>query len=159
MRSALERDRRMLGRALNSRIQTLSHRVARLAERPAFCDAYALLGGAVQQLDLARMRLHRAIPERLARDAQRLSHAREKLLLSARRVTEPFAQSVGLKAARLDNLSPLKILSRGYAAAFTSDGRTVVRSVAQVGAGDALTVRVSDGKIGCRVENVEMEEE
>jgi exodeoxyribonuclease VII large subunit len=158
MRTGLERDRRMLGRALGSRVQSLAHRVARLAERPAFCDAHALLGPAVQQLDLARMRLHRAIPDRLARDAQRVGYARERLVLSARRVTEPFTQAVGLESARLDNLSPLKILSRGYAAAFMGDGHTVVRSIAQVAAGEVLTVRVSDGHIGCRVEGVEREE-
>lgn len=157
--SAIGRERRLLGRALSARIQALSHRVARLSEKPCFCDSYALLGPAAQRIDLARMRLQRAIPDQLARDGQRVRHARERLKSSASQVVEPFKRDLGLQAARLDNLSPLKILSRGYAAAFSEDGHTVVRSVKQIRPGVGLNVRVSDGRIGCRVETIEMEEQ
>jgi exodeoxyribonuclease VII large subunit len=55
-------------------------------------------------------------------------------------------------AASLDAMSPLKVLSRGYA--FAETGGRVVKSTADVKAGDALDVTVSDGSLGCRVEAV-----
>jgi exodeoxyribonuclease VII large subunit len=74
------------------------------------------------------------------------------------RITDRANAALRLQAARLDDLSPLKILSRGYAAAFTADGHTVVRSVAQVAEGERIVVKVSDGRIGCAVTDVQLEE-
>lgn len=56
-------------------------------------------------------------------------------------------------AAKLDALSPLKVLSRGYAIAMDEDGRAVKDS-SGVCAGDKLTVRLASGALGCRVEDV-----
>lgn len=56
--------------------------------------------------------------------------------------------------AKLDAMSPLKVLTRGYAMAYISDGK-MVRSVNDVNAGDMLTVRVGDGRILTTVESSE----
>ncbi len=48
--------------------------------------------------------------------------------------------------AKLDAMSPLKVLTRGYAMAQTQDGQ-VLRSQKQVNPGDKITVSVSDGRI------------
>lgn len=56
-------------------------------------------------------------------------------------------------AAKLDALSPLKVLSRGYAIAMDEDGRAVKDS-SGVRAGDKLTVRLASGALGCRVEDI-----
>lgn len=48
--------------------------------------------------------------------------------------------------AKLDAMSPLKVLTRGYAMAQTEDGR-VIRSVSQIRDGDRIAVNVSDGQI------------
>ena len=56
-------------------------------------------------------------------------------------------------ASKLDALSPLKVLSRGYAIAMDEDGRAVKDS-SGVRAGDKLTVRLASGALGCRVEDV-----
>lgn len=55
--------------------------------------------------------------------------------------------------AKLDAMSPLKVLTRGYAMAQTGDG-TVVRSVLQVKSGDQIGISFSDGKISATVTNV-----
>lgn len=51
---------------------------------------------------------------------------------------------------RLDVLSPLATLQRGYAIAEREDGHVVARA-AEVGTGDALAVRFQDGRIHVRV--------
>ena len=51
-------------------------------------------------------------------------------------------------------MSPLKVLSRGYAMTQTATGE-VVRSISQVTAGDRITVSLSDGKLTAEVLNKE----
>ena len=55
--------------------------------------------------------------------------------------------------AKLDAMSPLKVLTRGYAMAQSEDG-TVLRSVSQVNTGDTITISVSDGSISAAVTEV-----
>ena len=59
---------------------------------------------------------------------------------------------------RLDALSPLKVLARGYAIATTDDGRAV-RSAGDVRAGEGIHVRVRDARIEARVVRVDPLEE
>jgi exodeoxyribonuclease VII large subunit len=145
------RERRAIANALQGRVDRLGHRLARLAERPVFSDPHMIVGVVAQRIDSARMRLERALPERLAREGQRVAFARERLVSAGPRISERAATKVGHAAARLEDLSPLAILARGYSASFAADGRTVVRSIGQVSAGDSIYVRVSDGRIGCSV--------
>ncbi len=52
--------------------------------------------------------------------------------------------------AKLDAMSPLKVLTRGYSMAQTADGG-LLRSVRQVEAGERITVSLSDGKLSATV--------
>ncbi|MEE1036182.1 MAG: exodeoxyribonuclease VII large subunit [Oscillospiraceae bacterium] len=52
--------------------------------------------------------------------------------------------------SKLDAMSPLKVLSRGYAMAQTQEG-SVVRSVSQVELGERITVSLSDGTLSATV--------
>jgi exodeoxyribonuclease VII large subunit len=63
----------------------------------------------------------------------------------------------GLLAARLEDLSPLGILARGYAVCYDESGRRVVRSAGELSEGDRVLVRLHEGAAGCRVESIEME--
>ena len=49
-------------------------------------------------------------------------------------------------AAKLDAMSPLKVLTRGYALVQNSESE-IIRSVKQVNPGDKLCVALSDGSI------------
>jgi len=157
LRATIRREQRVLGAALNHRVQSAAHRLAGLADRPVFADPATVLGPAWQTLDMARVRLDRALPERLARDTARVAHSRSLLEGAGSRLTERARARVALGAARLEDLSPLAILARGYSAAFATDGHTVVRSVSQVSPGDRMVVRMSDGRVGCTVTDTETE--
>ena len=54
--------------------------------------------------------------------------------------------------AKLDAMSPLKVLSRGYAMAQTGNGE-LLRSIHQVNPGDSILVNISDGTITASVLN------
>ena len=55
--------------------------------------------------------------------------------------------------AKLDAMSPLKVLTRGYAMAQTENGE-VVRSVSQVHTGDQINISFSDGSLHATVTDV-----
>ena len=52
--------------------------------------------------------------------------------------------------AKLDAMSPLKVLTRGYAMAQTDDGQ-VLRSVKQTGVGERIKISLSDGSLSATV--------
>ena len=157
--AALAREQRALGRALSARVRVATHRVALLAERDVLRDPRNVLGAATQALDMARLRLARALPQRLARDAQRLEYARGRMTRLGRALPERHEAAISMRAARLGDLSPLAILGRGYAVCFAEDGTRIVKSIAEVSADDTVRVRVSDGQIVASVSGVEALEE
>nr|WP_300296962.1 exodeoxyribonuclease VII large subunit [uncultured Intestinimonas sp.] len=75
---------------------------------------------------------------------QRLSHGLTAALGRDR------ARFAGL-AAKLDALSPLKVLGRGYALVRSSGGE-VISSAEQTEEGEQISVRLADGALDCRVE-------
>lgn len=56
--------------------------------------------------------------------------------------------------AKLDAMSPLKVLTRGYAMALTQN-REVVRSVNEICVGDSISVIVSDGTLNAEITDIE----
>lgn len=157
LEATLARERRALGSALRQQVVKASLRVSRLAERPVLSDPHAVLGPAAQAIDHAAMRLGRVLPERLVREERHVEAMRARLLQAGGRTAERAEARFRMAAARLEDLSPLAILARGYSASFLPDGRTVVRSTRQVAVGERMVVRIADGRIGCTVDHVETE--
>lgn len=89
-----------------------------------------------------------------------LEQRRQNVLLLKNRLLSAQTQSVERKrrrfveqTAKLDAMSPLKVLTRGYAVAQTKDG-TVLRSVKQVSTGDEIGIAVGDGTLSATVSRV-----
>ena len=57
----------------------------------------------------------------------------------------------------LSALNPLSVLSRGYSAAFSADGR-VIKNAADLSAGDRIKLRMLGGSIDASVDNVQLDE-
>ncbi len=114
----------LLDRGLKIRRQNLQM----LSDRPVFNQPMILL-------DSPRMAL--------LTDTQRLTRAMEKTAEANKR---RFAAS----AAKLEALSPMAVLLRGYSAAFADSGR-LVRSVEDVEVGQQIALSVSDGTVYTQV--------
>ncbi len=79
-----------------------------------------------------------------------LDYVSEKLATAAHRKFAAKREEYVTLAAKLDALSPLKVLTRGYSVASLESGE-ILRSRTQVSTGDRLSLRLSDGSIACRV--------
>jgi exodeoxyribonuclease VII large subunit len=60
------------------------------------------------------------------------------------------AHELGNLAARLDSLSPLAVLNRGYSITQNKDG-SIIRDIAQVVKGDKLKIKLANGKLDAEV--------
>ena len=60
------------------------------------------------------------------------------------------AESLNLRMAKLDAMSPLAVLTRGYSITQTADG-TVLRDPSDVRPGDKLKIRLERGKLDAEV--------
>jgi exodeoxyribonuclease VII large subunit len=103
-------------------------------------------------LDAARRRLDVAASGRLARDGQRVAQLSERLRRAPETFVERRRAAVDLVAARLQALSPLATLARGYA--IVRAGGEAVREATSVGPGDLLEIELAAGALGARVEEV-----
>jgi exodeoxyribonuclease VII large subunit len=84
---------------------------------------------------------------RLATQRARLEAARAGLLRETRGRLQLARGRCGTAAARLESLSPLAVLARGYAIVWRREDGSVVRRPQQVAPGDALAIRVAEGEI------------
>lgn len=131
-------------------IERYEARLGHIASRPLFKDPHLLFSTDLLTLDLLHDRLSRALPECLAKDSLHLNDMQRRLCDRAKTSFERFEHDLALRAGRLHDLSPLAVLSRGYAIAKDEEG-SVVRSIHAVHGGDRIDVAVSDGVISCSV--------
>ncbi|MFG6494240.1 exodeoxyribonuclease VII large subunit [Fictibacillus sp. UD] len=59
------------------------------------------------------------------------------------------------KISRLSSLNPLAIMERGYSLTYKQGKKELVKSVKQVKAGDALTIKLKDGQVDCHITGTE----
>ncbi len=170
---------RLLGRALAHSVRERAHHLRLLAQRPVFRDTACLLSARMQSLDFTAEALNRALPESLRLSQDALARMRDAMGRSASHLLDPHAARVDasrtrlsaggmrflergerswdLCAARLEDLSPLGILQRGYAVCYDETGSRVVRSIEDVRSGDRVRVRLASGSLGCLVEDARTE--
>lgn len=94
-----------------------------------------------------------AFPEILEDYHMQLSNVQADLAEAEESLLKTKSDAAAQLYAKLDALSPLKVLSRGYAVVSDKEGHAVV-SVRQVKREEALSVRVADGTIDCIVKGV-----
>ncbi len=96
-----------------------------------------------------------AYPERMFEDRKmQLLMLGQRLDTAAANTLTQNKHRLAEISARLEALSPLGILTRGYSVASKEDGR-VLSSISDVSKGEMVTLRVKDGNIYTRVEDKE----
>ena len=128
----LEQRRVRLVRGLRGVFERARQRLAQLEASHVFRRPLERVRREEQRLDETGARMQRALGERLR------SHARDLAELSG----------------RLEALSPLRVLARGYSVTRTADTDRVVRRAADLRTGDRIRTVLAEGEILGRVEEV-----
>ncbi len=124
LRQTLDEMQNAMAVAMHNRIRRAGERLENLSNRPVLKSPLASFESRRKALELLGNRLLSAQGGNVARSRQR------------------FVAQV----SKLDAMSPLKVLTRGYAMVAREDG-CLVRSVSDVKPKDPIAVRVSDGTI------------
>ncbi len=157
-RSATRRDLRHLGqrlrRAVAHRLQSERARLSAAQKRVG--DPRMATGAQQRALAPLLQRLSQVDPRAvLARERSELVRARERITaLTKSRVVAERGELARL-AAGLDAMSPLQVLSRGYAIA-SREGRAV-RDASELRTGETVSVRVARGRFDAEVTSIEEE--
>ena len=117
-----------------------------------------LIQAQLKQLEREEVRLENLARKRVLTDPSAflqdrkmyLDFVQQKLAGAARMTLEGDERRFAHLAAKLDAMSPLKVLGRGYAMAQLEDG-TVLRSAQQADIGDRVQVRLGEGFLSCTV--------
>ncbi len=114
------------------------------------------LGRRRLRFDTLRRRLERRDVHRVAADLRtRLVAADVRLreLITGRRHAADLRTRE--LAGRLDALSPLAVLARGYAVCWNEARTSIIRSASAVRPGDGVRVTLADGELACRVDQTQ----
>ncbi len=160
--------------AVRSRVQALARRVHVLTARPAFAgvpgrfaqrgrhvaESTHALARAMREVMLTRERRLQLIRRRLdtcdfgrrlGAVRTRLATADGRLQAAAGRRVHQADLRVRESIGRLESLSPLAVLGRGYAVCWNADRTVVLRDAAASAAGDRVRVTLSRGELECEV--------
>jgi len=135
LRLRLDASARRLAAGLRRRAVESRSRVDALAARPCLRRPFDLIHDRARQLDEWAQQAARGVRRRIQRESERL----------------------GALAARLEGLSPLGVLARGYSVTRRADGADLVCDASQLKPGDAIVTRVARGEFAARVESVSHE--
>jgi exodeoxyribonuclease VII large subunit len=108
-------------------------RLAQLAQQRFFRRPFQLVQDRSRRVDELELRSTRAIQRQLARAKDR----------------------VAALAGRLDSLSPLAVLSRGYSLTYRTGDGQLVRDAATLSVGQQITSRLERGQVISRVEQID----
>lgn len=134
------------------------------------------------QLDSMKVRLRNAITKRTSMERMTLKRLSERtafkqpynkiyqdrMLLDVQKrylekaltvINTKARNSLSMLAARLDTLSPLSSLARGYSITRSAKDHTLIKSIQSVRVGDKLEVHLSDGRLECLVEGIKGEKD
>ena len=142
-RRLVERARSDLGR-LERRRAALRLRLEALDVGPRLARIRTKLSVATERLTRAADAGHAARQGRLTTTAERLAHVMRDRQAGVR-------QRLETAAAKLDSLSPLGVLARGYAVCWNHDRTGIVRRSADVAVGDPVRITLHEGALRCEV--------
>ncbi len=177
-RDTLTRLGRQLTRAMHARV--LEDRATTERLRNRLSDPRFLIAERQQDLDELRGGLSRFADRTIARRKQTLALLDRRLaarhpravLAQARGALGPLSarlgagmrmrlgalgRDLGERATRLDSISPLSVLGRGYAIARRADGRAL-RRAGEIAVGDPLEITLHQGRLGATVDRVDDED-
>lgn len=128
LRQTLDSMSQAMAQAMDRRLKNAALRLENLSQRPVLHSPLAYYEQKQKALELLKNRLASAENNTIQ------NHHRRYISLTA----------------KLDAMSPLKVLTRGYALASDEQGN-LIRSADQVSPGDCINLRVSDGTIQAKV--------
>jgi exodeoxyribonuclease VII large subunit len=172
----IDRLSEQLARTMDARLHRLDARLRGLESRSGYAGAHGRIAMRSRHAAELSHELRRAIREQLARRERgyhalrlkletfdlrrRLGTIRTRLVAAEGQLGAAFARAhhrhdaqLRTAVARLESLSPLAVLGRGYAVCWDADRTRVIRDASSVSPGDRVRVTLQKGELDCEVRN------
>lgn len=170
--------RQRLFQAMNQTIKIDQQKVAKVRESYIFTQPTRLYERYIQNVDLAKNRLAqlkdgyeqnwqqkvdlltnrlsgRNIQQSISNQQQQLANLEVRINQASRTIINNQRQSTAKLIAQLDNLSPLKIMSRGYS--YVTLDKKVVKSVTQLTPNKTIKMNFEDGSASAEIKEINKE--
>ncbi len=170
----IDRLTHQLETTMQARVHRLEARLRMLEARSGYAGAHGRIAMRSRHAAELSHELQRAVRRQLARRERayqtlrltletfdlrrRLGAVRTRLVAADGQLLAAFTQAHhsrktrrGTSAARLESLSPLGVLGRGYAVCWDAGRTRIIRDAATVAPGDRVRVRLERGELDCDV--------
>ncbi len=119
-----------------------------------------LLAARRERVEMLRRHLALLSPlAQITRQADRLSAVRQRLLTWWEVSRMRRGERLRVLSGKLESLSPLRILARGYSICFRLPDRAVLKTAKEAAVGSEVAVRLHEGEIQCLIQRVYPREE
>lgn len=136
--------------------QELCNRISRLGDRLTEIQRRSINDKTVYLAQLKAAIEPDLLLDRVSHYMQYMNDIARRQVLSVQRILEVKKSLLVGNAGKLDAVSPLGTLSRGYSITLKMPDKTLVRSMDDVEERDELQIIVNDGKIKCHVDDKEV---
>ena len=110
----------------------------------------------ISQLNNFGQRVNNSLINRFALLQSELDRLQDRIVWSLRSTLEKGSSELSILAGKLDSLSPLKVLSRGYSIVYDKTGKKVVKSADKLKKGNIIQVRFETGRAKCTVDKTDI---
>lgn len=155
-----DRDAQLLGtlqasmiRLRGTALKSFFNEIALAETHSVLSDPRRLYQDASSELTSQEASLKRIGTSMLASYERDATLKRDALKHAYSNTVQRFCNEAAVTATKFESLSPIHTLARGWSMTRDEQGH-VVKSVSQVSEGDVINLRVSDGAIRCRAEEV-----
>jgi exodeoxyribonuclease VII large subunit len=139
--------------AISNRIE-LQNNLSNLSDRLVNNVLYQLKSSRYELESLAEKQVFSKPEQLFANKLQKLDSLSLKLEWEIKRKINGIKEKYNLLSGKLDTLSPLKTINRGYSVLHDEQGK-MIKSIGQVKKGDSLANRLADGIIYSSVDSIE----
>lgn len=170
-----------LSRAIKEKVNLSKNKLNTLQKSYAFRYPKQLYTQKEQQLDKLLDALQREMKHMIERKQHQLVHVsttlgkyhpasqvafqseryirlNRQVLKGMVKIMKEKQQVFAATISKLEALSPLRIMDRGYSIIYNHDQQTIIKSIKQVGLGETIKVRLKDGLLDCDIKGVEEEQ-
>ncbi len=141
-----------LSGSLTQRLNTSAAFLGSIGSRPLFKDPTTLYASEMQTVDLMQETMERLGKTFTQKQNHSLDLAASAFVRIGKSLVVPYQSQAAVITSRLNDLSPLKILERGWSITRDNQG-TIIKSVTQVKPQDHITVQLLDGVLACQIED------
>ncbi len=141
-----------LSGSLTQRLNTSAAFLGSIGSRPLFKDPTTLYASEMQTVDLMQETMERLGKTFTQKQNHSLDLAASAFVRIGKSLVVPYQSQAAVITSRLNDLSPLKILERGWSITRDNQG-AIIKSVTQVKPQDHITVQLLDGVLACQIED------